>query len=497
MNFYNETEAEYSLRKLNPDNIQLLFRVNGNSGIKIKKILIDSLNINDNQILLYRDTNLNSILDDSDEYICKITNDNSEDISEKLFTGRKIIEAHTQRDSIFLTGNYQLKNAPLKYSYFLVKNTPWKKNIDLQFDAYNLVTGKKVAIKKSKNNIYLKQEADSIHPWKLSLGAKPQTIILKGEIVVKKTQIYNKNQTIIIRPGTVIHLFPKVSLFFYGKVIAKGTKENPIEFLPARNEPWGVIAIQGQKANGSRLVYCKFKGGSEDNKNLVYYSGQVSFHDVKDILIDNCRFEKNYTGDDNLHIAYVTGSIRNSIFIDSNSDALDSDISSVEIKNNIFINSGNDALDFMTTEAVVKNCFFINSGDKGISVGEETNGIFESNLFYGCYIGIEVKDKSVVKLKDTFIVNSKHLGINLYNKNWRYDRGGTINSDKVYIVGKSEPLKSDKKSTVNLDEIIQTLPQDIHLESFWKGNVALINNKDVYSTIDPVIERIKGFLHGS
>ena len=200
-------------------------------------------------------------------------------------------------------------------------------------------------------------------------------------------------------------------------------------------------------------------GGAEARKNLIYYSGMVSMHGIDDLAIKNCAIGRNYFGDDAMHLAYCKNFIVKGCFFDqARSDALDVDISSGRVFSSRFTNSGNDALDLMTSTIQVDECVFARTGDKGISVGEKSDLTIDGSVFQNCNIGMEIKDRSVVALETNVFL---HCGtaINLYKKNWRYERGGILKAGKVYAVECGTNLMKDKHSKTQI-ETIETIDPD-------------------------------------
>lgn len=148
-----------------------------------------------------------------------------------------------------------------------------------------------------------------------------------------------------------------------------------------------------------------------------------------------------------MHISYAKGEVTNSIFKDARSDALDIDIATVTLKNNSFYNAGNDALDIMTTTLYAIKNHFETTGDKGISIGEWSNATLIDNSFIDNHIAIEVKDQSILKLTNTKIKNVRYKAINLYHKNKRYDRGGTVIIKNLNIIG-NRTITADSSSKI-------------------------------------------------
>lgn len=282
------------------------------------------------------------------------------------------------------------------------------------------------------------------------INAQSKTVVIKGIIEIKKTLIFNEEKEVIIEPNTTFIMYPKTSIYFYGKVTAIGTNKQPIKFIAKdKNRPWGLIAVQGKSTTGSKFYYCYFENGSIDTRNLIHYTAQFNIHDMDYFEVKKCFIGKNFKGDDAMHIAYSKGIVDSCIFNNARSDALDIDISDVNITNNIFKNSGNDALDIMTTTMNATNNIFINAGDKGISVGEWSISEISNSTFIRTYIGLEIKDKSEVNASNLKFINAKNIAINLYNKNKRYDKGGFLKATNIKFIGNNK-IKSDKRSNYEI-----------------------------------------------
>ncbi|MCK4782826.1 MAG: CotH kinase family protein [Desulfobacteraceae bacterium] len=442
---YNDVDARYFSKKIGSDYCQVVFRINGNSGIEIDllKMFRNQGGLDQNDIIVYQDTNLNGILDGPDRLISER--------KQYLYPGRKVVTV--QNVLPVLQGNIEAVSAPLFYSYIVKGGAcPGKETLP----GKNGITGKEVKIEYLPFQIA--DESESIHPWRL-VAKEGQEKVLTGTIHVRETLVFDKRTYVKILPGTSFVMYPGKSIFFYGRVRAEGSRNRPIRFVAFDDKkPWGVIAVQGKDASGTSFIHCKFSDGSVDTRNLIDYTGQFNIHDLTGFVVSHCQFEKNHLGDDNVHIAYAKGTIENCGFNLSPGDALDVDIGQVTIKDSIFLNSGNDALDLMTSRAKVQDCLFVKSGDKGISMGEWSSGLFKNDLFYECNIGIEVKDKSAVVLENILIVDSGQKGINLYNKNLRYDEGGAIDAQTVYILGKNRDVTADNRSSVKIDRIVETYP---------------------------------------
>ncbi len=388
---YNNSELIYSVKQISNREYNITMEIRGNSPIKI-----------DNR--------------KGDELI--------------LYSSRKFIPSNPINGVPFLYGKEQLISSPSYY--YIISSTP---NLN-QWSIKNYITGKKIIPQKVKDiKSGTKNFTHAIFRTKIS---NPKKIILSGIVDVKEDLVFDKNSSIEIEAGTKFIIYPKKSIFFYGKVIAIGTKQEPILFQ-AQNplQPWGAVVLQGKGATGSIFRYAKFSDGSITTRNLIDYTAPFNIHNLEDFTIDHCTIGRNYIGDDAMHISYSKGKVINSIFKDARSDELDIDIATVTLKNNSFYNAGNDALDIMTTNLYAINNHFNTTEDKGISIGEWSNATLINNDFINNYIAIEVKDQSILKLTNSKIKNAKYKAINLYRKNKRYNRGGTIIIKNLNIIGNS------------------------------------------------------------
>ena len=342
---------------------------------------------------------------------------------------------------LFTRGDKQVENGYEEYIY-LVDGQENIKNIFYK----NAITDEKIDIEKVES---FKKNARSIHPWEL-LEKEQKNITLQGNIHVTDNIFFEENIDVTIKPNTKFIIYPNKSIYFFGKVIANGTEDSPILFIPKDDlKPWGSVVLQGKDSSNSYFNNIKVKGGSIATNSLIQYTAQFNIHDSDNFTIKNSVFDKNFIGDDNVHIAYANGIIESSTFSNSKSDALDIDIGDVQVNNNIFINSGNDGVDVMTTNLVSSDNIFIKSGDKGYSVGEWSNAKIKNSVIYNASTGIAAKDKSRVTIEDVILVNSESEAISAYNKNLLYDEGGFVRGKNIFMIG-NEKTFFDKRSEINI-----------------------------------------------
>lgn len=424
-NIYNEVNAKFTV-----DGNKITFEVNGNNPIAIEREhLISALRTD----AIYADKNLNGIFDDKQKLTDKMIT---------LYPGRIVKKGNFFGGTGFsdkkLFGNTHITPHPERYTFFIKGEFKTPRTLTVS----NFITDKKAVL---NNKIIVAQTSkpSSIHPWKLATQT-PNTVTYSGVVRLNKLIEYDETTTVIIKAGTKFIMGDKASLVSYGKVIAQGTKQKPITFN-AKNKHWGALVIQGKGANGSQLRYVKFKNGSLLYHNLISYTAPFNIHAVDDFEVSNCTIERNHLGDDGMHVAYSKGNIKNSLFRNSRSDALDIDISTVHLTGNKFLNSGNDAIDSMTSDLRITKNIVRNALDKCISVGERSTGVYEDNILDKCKIGLELKDESVITVRSTTISNSKDKAIFINRKNNYYNNAGIIYDEGIKFIGNKKISKKGFK----------------------------------------------------
>ncbi len=355
-----------------------------------------------------------------------------------LYPARKFIPSNPLGAVPFLYGDRELISSPFYYSFLLKDKTL------SSYTFINYITREKIT-PIYKEDIKIVKDYNSSNP-NIFKPNRENITILSGDINVTNDLIFNG--TVKILPNTTFTISKGKSIFFYGKVLANGEKDRPITFKSKEPlNPFGVVAVQGGKASNSIFNYIVVQNGTSKKENLIDYTAPFNIYSVNNFKITNSTFNKNSIGDDLVHIAYSKGIVKNSIFKNAKSDGLDIDIGDIKIFNSIFKNCGNDGVDIMTTKLIAVNNKLIDTGDKGISIGEWSDANLTNNLFIRNRIAIEVKDQSLLNLKDTTIKDSNYKAINLYHKNHRYDRGGTALIENLKIEG-NKIITTDKKSTI-------------------------------------------------
>ena len=373
--------------------------------------------------------NITSIIKPKNGMLQKISSDVI-----KLYGGLKIIDNknyHTNMnlgEDVFHTkeydADYQTYILEINENYFN------KKNLESSF--VNLITNESInninwVENESLNISDVKYNKNSLHIWnKENLNYKDIFTIGPGLVELKENINIQEDQILKILPKTTILMHPNISIFSRGKTIVDGTNGN-IE-IKRQNEDmsWGVFAIVGKKTNGSIFKNVKISGGSTKIIENINFSGMVSFFWNEKIILNNLKVSDNQLGDDTMHFSNSKGQLTKLDVSNCFGDCIDFDYSQYKLKNLKISNSRNDGLDFMESKILGERIDIDNAKDKAISAGENSSvNLVKVNLT-DCVTGVAVKDLSNVSFSDVSF-NNNDTAIDIYRKNWRYQKEGKVN----------------------------------------------------------------------
>ena len=429
------------------------FEVYVNGTLPISDLNLSFNNIKPNWVAL--DLNENGKVD-KNELKFEINSNENIKIPLRLYANRI-----PYTDEIINLSKPKLKTLPTRFKFISQSNIkPNKINFENPFSKkkFKLLYEKKSSFPVSKYNIPI-----------TNIKNIENKIVLEGKININETKIYK--DLVEIKAGTTFRINNGASIIFKNRLIALGTKEKPILFIKENIEAWGAIVLQGAKTKNSILENIVFDGGSGDTSGNIKYTGALSIHDTKNIIIKNISMKNNSNFDDMLHLVYVDNiKLENLHIKDSFMDAIDIDMSkNVVINNTIIEQPGNDGIDLMESEAIISNVEIYNSKDKGISVGENSFLILNNSLLSKNNIGVATKDRSY-----SFLINStltkNDISLNNFKKNWQYADGG------VTLVYKSK-LTNKKNTQVDKYSTIQIINSDINNINIEKKTIFKKKNK--------------------
>ena len=264
----------------------------------------------------------------------------------------------------------------------------------------------------------------------------------------------------LARKGTVIDLLNNSKIISYSHLYFKGSNKYPVKIISTDSTGEGLLLLNNDKQSIFDNVY--FSQLSNSSVPGLSLTGAVTIYE-SDVLINNCRFEKNIRGDDYLNIIRSNFEINNTDFINIVSDAFDADYSTGKISNTSFINCGNDAIDVSGSFISLDYILIDSIGDKAISAGEKSKLIGSNIQIINSDIGITSKDQSTVNL-DIVQIDSTKLGYAVFQKKpefghayMKIENSVTSSIEKKYLVDIESELIINDIIVINKEEDVESL----------------------------------------
>lgn len=356
---------------------------------------------------------------------------------------------YTGRDLRGLEPNHgSTRLAFLKSSYLLVPPQPGRLPKVVGITAERTVGEGKVAVRQGAPDDYVAVE--TVHPWRLSAPEPPREYRFEGSVALAENLIVRPGDRFEAKPGTTFRLGPGVSMLFHRDVHLSNVNVRRLD--PDR--PWGVVALQGPEASGSLLEGCRFSGGSEATIGHVYYSGMLSVHYADRVVVRNSEFSGNLLGDDTVRFARCDHVlVENTHIGKANGDAIDFDLCSGRLAECTIADSCGDGIDLMTSQIDVERARITTAGDKGISVGEASHPTISDSSIRDCVTGLGIKDGSDPTVRNVDILACR-VGVNSYDKNWRYPGGGRGRLVQCTLRGNGVDVRLDDRSTLIMERCV-------------------------------------------
>lgn len=301
-----------------------------------------------------------------------------------------------------------------------------------------------------------------------------KTLLLKsGSYIIEKNIIFPYGINLIVEKGTKIRMKEKTNLLVYGAITFNGTKKEPIKIVNySKNKVFGSVSAIGDGTTNCEVNYLELYGGREAFINGIHLSGAISLYNHNNVKITNSYIHHN-SADDGLNIKNAKILIENNVFNANMADQVDLDFCIGYVKSNKFIekslitdfdkviiptDDNGDGLDFSGSNIIVKNNEFNGFLDKGISIGEHTVALIDSNVF--------VKNRSAVTSKDqsnVYLLNNKYkdnqISIEMYQKKKIFKHPSVFNineehaKNKISMTAKSHYYKLGENQNIDMNSI--------------------------------------------
>ena len=271
----------------------------------------------------------------------------------------------------------------------------------------------------------------SVHPWRFAPALAPEAITLgPGEVHFAETRSFGAHQRVVIEPGTELLLAEGASLFFAGRVEARGTKKSPIRIAGR----FGGVALQGRGTRGSTLTHVEIAGASRPAPGAIDYPAALNIHDTADVTLSHVAFRDISAAEDVIHINRVENVKLFELSIeDAPNDAVDIEIASGEVRGLDVRGAGDDCLDLMTATIRLADSKLAGCTGNGVSAGElshvEAHGVVVSDSKNG----VLAKNASEVRLVRSAIKRT-HVALKTKSVELYYEEPSRIGASELIAV---------------------------------------------------------------
>jgi len=370
---------------------------------------------------------------------------------------------------------YEFISQDLDVSSFKIsfKNTITNIKVEDRLVSTTLIKKPKKLFLKSTNIINFFKENSHI----IAEVNNKEVILKSGVFSLKNDFILPYGYSLSIQKNTTIQLAKDISVVVYGGLSILGTKDAPVVIKNlVKNEPFGVVAAIGDGNTLVNINYLDLSGGNEDFVNGAHFSGAISLYLHNSVLIKHTKIHHN-SADDGLNIKNSKVLLKNNIFYSNLADQVDLDFCIGKIEDNEFYqknidkvynsviippDNNGDGLDFSGSRVIIKNNIFNGFLDKGISIGENTLALINSNTFSNNRSAMTVKDQSqVYVLSNSY--NDNDISIEMYQKKKIFKHPYLYNINEKHDIKKLKKTQESHFYKLDDDFTIENSINDINI----------------------------------
>jgi hypothetical protein len=242
------------------------------------------------------------------------------------------------------------------------------------------------------------------HPEFRASTDEPGAAQLAGLVRLEGTVSVPRSVPLVLRPGLDLTLGPRANVVAYGGLTALGTEQAPIRIHGDGTETWGIFGVV-RPPREVRLAHVEIRDGNQGQVNGILFTGGFAVHNG-DLWAEHVRV-LDMQSEDGVNVKNGRIWMRHCVIAGGASDAMDLDFVSGEVRDSLFLRNAGDGLDLSGATVVVAGNRFEGMGDKGISVGEDSHPVIVNNLVRGNVIGISTKDLSHPRVAWTTFVDNE------------------------------------------------------------------------------------------
>jgi hypothetical protein len=246
------------------------------------------------------------------------------------------------------------------------------------------------------------------------IAVGPGTVRLEGSLALPR------GWGVEVAPGTTLEMGPAALLEIRGNLAARGTPSQPIEVRRTGEEPWGAVAVVGERADpvAVELTHVLLRDGGGSDAGRVRYTGSLAIY-FADVTLDRVTIE-GARSEDAINLKSCTFLATDCVYRGGRSDAVDYDFCTGTDRGTLVEDFGNDGIDMSGSQIRLERPTVRRVGDKGLSLGEASTPEVVGARIVGARTGCAVKDATDALVEDLTVVRSR-TAVSLYTKKPSFD----------------------------------------------------------------------------
>ena len=338
-------------------------------------------------------------------------------------------------------------NENKKKSYYITNNVLINYSDNCQYFIGNkqIKFNDGVNISSNLKNMKIKKYINLLESEKLE--TKNGVFFLKENLIIDKNYIIPKDKTLIVNKGVEINFSGDYILKSYGSIEFQGSINDPIMINNKGKN--GSLILNDNKYIFKNTIVNSLSNPKDENKIL---HGGINIIDSK-VEILNVEI-KNSKSEDAINFISSDVFIKELKIDQIQSDGVDIDFGDLIFENIYCTNIKNDCLDLSNSTFEGKNLNAKNVKDKGLSVGENSQGYIENLLFEKNRLAIAVKDGSKLSVSNLKFLDNQ-FDVAVFKKKKEYDNAtlkiDNISNHKItkIFLGKKNSILSNHVLKIN------------------------------------------------
>lgn len=309
------------------------------------------------------------------------------------------------------------------------------------------------------------------HPF-LQFDAQTHAFYINsGTWHVMEPIILPKDYGLKIEEGTTLKFEEEAFLFAKGPLNFNGSNSAPITLEGmgenVTGKTWmGIMVLESTLS--SNWSHVTVRNTSEWKQNFWGLTGGVNFY-KSNVLMNRTSFIGN-RAEDALNIIHSKFQLTNIRFMNTLSDAFDSDFSTGFVKGGLFKNigsaGGGDGIDVSGSVVDVEGVTFEGIFDKALSVGEKSYMKARRLDIQNVAVGAASKDGSQLDISDSVIKNAREAGLMAYVKKPEYGPAEIRGTNLVFMDTPNSAKSQNGNSIVIDGQTVAT--EDIDVKNMYK-----------------------------